>query len=211
MAQLMPLPLTVSCFSEIQIGFNLLVLAHPGSPGIRAVKRVCVWSIDVQVEQATSAVHKSHQLHVYTTNGEFTGCSAIFSNSILRRNSTTNFTRSITEASRWRQCPRTHTAQDTDRLWNSSGRIHDYVKIRTPCDVQNDDSHTGRGRVERRRRDLRLRRCNNEAVEQNFNTYRSGKNAKVTFWIKVLVWSLNCILCCREIFEFDDIPTEHSE
>jgi len=32
MAQLMPLPLTVSCFSEIQIGFTFLVLAHPGSP-----------------------------------------------------------------------------------------------------------------------------------------------------------------------------------
>ena len=31
--QLMPLPLTVSCFSEIQIGFTFLVLAHPGSPG----------------------------------------------------------------------------------------------------------------------------------------------------------------------------------
>jgi len=42
MAQLMPLPLTVSCFSEIQIGFNFLVLAHLGSPGKRAVKRVCV-------------------------------------------------------------------------------------------------------------------------------------------------------------------------
>jgi len=33
MAQLMPLPLTVSCFSEIQIGFTFLVPAHPGSPG----------------------------------------------------------------------------------------------------------------------------------------------------------------------------------
>ena len=32
MAQLMPLPLTVSCFSEIQIGFTFLVLAHTGSP-----------------------------------------------------------------------------------------------------------------------------------------------------------------------------------
>jgi len=42
MAQLMPLPLTVSCFSKIQIGFIFLVLAHPGSPGKRAVKRVCV-------------------------------------------------------------------------------------------------------------------------------------------------------------------------
>jgi len=45
MAQLMPLPLTVSCFSEIQIGFIFLVPAHPGSPGQRAVKRVCVYVI----------------------------------------------------------------------------------------------------------------------------------------------------------------------
>ena len=42
MVQLMPLPLTVSCFSKIQIGFTFLVPAHPGSPGKRAVKRVCV-------------------------------------------------------------------------------------------------------------------------------------------------------------------------
>ena len=42
MAQLMPLPLTVSCFSEIQIGFTFLVLAHLDSPRKRAVKRVCV-------------------------------------------------------------------------------------------------------------------------------------------------------------------------
>ena len=33
MAQLMPLPLTVSFFSKIQIGFTFLVLAHLGSPG----------------------------------------------------------------------------------------------------------------------------------------------------------------------------------
>jgi len=42
MAQLMPMPLNVSCFSKIQIGFTFLVPAHPGSPGKRAVKRVCV-------------------------------------------------------------------------------------------------------------------------------------------------------------------------
>ena len=41
-AHLMPLPLTVSCFSKIQIGFTFLVLAHLGSPGQRAVKRACV-------------------------------------------------------------------------------------------------------------------------------------------------------------------------
>ena len=41
MAQLMPLPLTVSCFSKIQIGFTFLVPAHLGSPGKGAVKREC--------------------------------------------------------------------------------------------------------------------------------------------------------------------------
>jgi len=40
--QLLLLPLTISWFSKIQIGFTFLVPAHPGSPGQRAVKRVCV-------------------------------------------------------------------------------------------------------------------------------------------------------------------------
>ena len=42
MFQLMPLPLTVSCFSKIQIGFAFLVPAHLGSPRKMAVKWVCV-------------------------------------------------------------------------------------------------------------------------------------------------------------------------
>jgi len=46
MVRLMPLPLAVSCFSKIQIGFAFLVPTHPGSPGQRVVKRVCVsWPI----------------------------------------------------------------------------------------------------------------------------------------------------------------------
>jgi len=40
MVQAMPLPLAVSCFSKIQIGFTILVLAHLGSPRKRAVKQV---------------------------------------------------------------------------------------------------------------------------------------------------------------------------
>ena len=55
MAQLVPLPLTVSCFSKIQIGFAFLVPAHPGSPGQRAVKRMCV------------CVHDSAQWHLLAT------------------------------------------------------------------------------------------------------------------------------------------------
>jgi len=58
MAQLMPLPLTLSCFSKIQIGFTFLVPAHPGSPGKGAVKRmyVCYPSVltgahEINIEQ----------------------------------------------------------------------------------------------------------------------------------------------------------------
>ena len=45
MAQLMPLPLAVSCFSKIQISFTFLVPAHPGSPLKKAVKSVCVYNV----------------------------------------------------------------------------------------------------------------------------------------------------------------------
>ena len=48
MAQLMPLPLAISCFSKIQIGFTFLVPAHPGSPRKRAVKRVCVFQLPLK-------------------------------------------------------------------------------------------------------------------------------------------------------------------
>jgi len=44
MAQLIPLPLTVSCFRKIQIGFTFVVQGHLGSPGQRAVVCVCVVS-----------------------------------------------------------------------------------------------------------------------------------------------------------------------
>ena len=52
MFQLMPLPLTVSCFSKTQIGFAFLVPAHLGSPGKRAVKWVC--GVSVAQTQAQS-------------------------------------------------------------------------------------------------------------------------------------------------------------
>jgi len=42
MAQLMPLPLTVTCFSKIQTAFAFLVPAYLGSRGKKVVKRVCV-------------------------------------------------------------------------------------------------------------------------------------------------------------------------
>jgi len=51
----MPLPLTVSCFSKIQIGFTFLV--YPGSPGQRTVKRMYVTAAqNTQCQANDSAV-----------------------------------------------------------------------------------------------------------------------------------------------------------
>ena len=57
MAQLMSLPLTVSCFSEIQIDFTFLVPAHLGSLGKRAVKvtGVCVFQANSFVKDIPAA------------------------------------------------------------------------------------------------------------------------------------------------------------
>ena len=61
MAQMMPLALTVSCFSKIQIGFTSLVPAHPGSPG-PLNGCVCVLDEDVAgvccVERRADAVRQ---------------------------------------------------------------------------------------------------------------------------------------------------------
>ena len=74
MAQLMPLPLTVSCFSKIQIGFAFLVPAHPGSPGQRAVKRVCVVEAD-SVNSFKNRLDKywANQEFVFNFNSELMG------------------------------------------------------------------------------------------------------------------------------------------
>jgi len=45
-SQLMPLPLTVSWFSKIQIGFTFQVLAHLGSPG-KGPLNGCVFHITI--------------------------------------------------------------------------------------------------------------------------------------------------------------------
>jgi len=60
MAQLMPLPLTVSRFSKIQIGFTFLVPAHQGSPGKGSLNGcVCVRAC-VRL-QHSELVHASYQ------------------------------------------------------------------------------------------------------------------------------------------------------
>ena len=59
-AQLMPLPLTVSCFSKIQIGFTFLLSAHPGTPGQRAEENGCVCVCALPVTQPKASKHYTH-------------------------------------------------------------------------------------------------------------------------------------------------------
>jgi len=61
MAQLMPLPLTVSCFSKIQIGLPFWYRLTPGSPGQRAVKRVCVCVLVQSVHLQPECRYGDHQ------------------------------------------------------------------------------------------------------------------------------------------------------
>ena len=72
--QLMPLPLTVSCFSKIQIGFTFLVPAHPGSPG-KGPLNGCVMGVGTGwcfcfflFRQLTKlfVVHAMHLLWIFT-------------------------------------------------------------------------------------------------------------------------------------------------
>jgi len=71
MAQLMPLPLTVSCFSKIHIGFTFLVPAHLGSPGKRAVKRVCVFTVQMPIRRSISTVKASRRTQSIDAKGKF--------------------------------------------------------------------------------------------------------------------------------------------
>ena len=63
-AQLMPLPLTVSCFSKIQIGFTFLVPAHLGSPGkgpLNVCVCVCVCVCVRDPQTYDTHTHKTHK------------------------------------------------------------------------------------------------------------------------------------------------------
>jgi len=55
----MPLPLTVSCFSKIQIGFTFLVPAHLGSPG-KGPLNGCVCVCDREREREIAITMVTH-------------------------------------------------------------------------------------------------------------------------------------------------------
>jgi len=57
MAQLMPLPLTVSCSSKSQIGFTFLVPAYPGCPGKEAVKWLLLLVVQERIRPVKTKRH----------------------------------------------------------------------------------------------------------------------------------------------------------
>ena len=63
MAQLMPLPLTVTCFSKIQIGFTFLIPAHLGSPG-KGLLNGCV-CLQAYLRNYISDLHHRYVLPIY--------------------------------------------------------------------------------------------------------------------------------------------------
>jgi len=67
MAQLMPLPLTISCFSKIQIGFTFLVPAHPGSPGKGPLNGCVCGNIN---EARWAAEGRAHAAFVFKSNSK---------------------------------------------------------------------------------------------------------------------------------------------
>ena len=76
----MPLALTVCCFSKIQSGFTFLVPAHLGSPGKRAVKRVCcdvyispvmAWCNQICVESADKSKPTNLCMHACLGRGTY--------------------------------------------------------------------------------------------------------------------------------------------
>jgi len=74
MAQLMPLPLTVSCSSKIQIGFTFPVPTHLGSPGQRAVKRMSVRCMFLLCLETSSQLFRMYQWKTSPSSLHFSGC-----------------------------------------------------------------------------------------------------------------------------------------
>jgi len=84
-AQLMPLPLTVCCFSKVQIGFTFLVPAHPGSPDkgmccpeyvyfyLRLTLYHCLWVIKRSL-QSVWTTEAPISIKVWKTRQITTGC-----------------------------------------------------------------------------------------------------------------------------------------
>ena len=106
-AQLMPLPLTISCSSKIQIDFTFLVPAHLGSPGQRAVKRVCV-CVCVCVSRGSNNIPPAGPPNVFLYNSQPQTCKSV--------KSFTHVHKTPTHSLRRQCCNRTLTLSDFSLL-----------------------------------------------------------------------------------------------
>ena len=78
-AQLMPLPFTVSCFSKIQIGFTFLVSAHLATPGKGLLNGcVCVWLVlCLSFSASMVMVNLANARHIHPFNNPFSGTTQV--------------------------------------------------------------------------------------------------------------------------------------
>ena len=120
MAQLMPLPLTVSCFSIIQIGFTFLLPAHLGSPGQRAIIYVCVWH-----SYFSKIVSYSQYVHLF--NGPFSGTTRV--SQYQKGKTNLDFAE----------------ARDSEWQWHQLGHVQVCTSLQTePCQHPTTQFFTGR-------------------------------------------------------------------
>ena len=82
-AQLMPLPLTVSCSSKIQIGFTFLVPAYPGCSGKEAVKWLLLFCQSFEIELIDLNFISHYKLLIFVKNFLFALCTFILSVGML--------------------------------------------------------------------------------------------------------------------------------
>ena len=77
MAQMLPLPLTFSCFSKTEIGLAFVIPAHLGSPGKRAVKCVRVYPLGPQQQNPHMLLQRANGTDRWTDTVLLPGlCSA---------------------------------------------------------------------------------------------------------------------------------------
>jgi len=78
MAQLMPLPLTVTCFSKIQIGFTFLALAHQVVPeSVPLNWCVCVSHLALTVLTWVPCCSRTYFVSVVERRNDATGFSGL--------------------------------------------------------------------------------------------------------------------------------------
>jgi len=132
MVQLMPLPLTVSCFSKIQICFTFLVPVHPEK---RAVKRVYVCMLHTNM-----AANKERQFGLHDmlhTSLRISNITSLLSNHIDNKYPVTQCAKNYKQLS-------VHNCKNILSFWLTGQILDEFgsVQLRLPHKLVTSDSPT---------------------------------------------------------------------